>query len=174
MGALATQDRFNLGIVTGGASPQADLTTGGAQSVFARMITRGMPKNFSYYPLAGKMQILYDLNLVERVGYGYERDQFGNKKPQAHLNRENMIDLTLKYETNPINFLSNEICINHRIGPPFIKGIRVENEKQKNQLVQALKKENVVTQNDLGEECINDIPLEQFIRVGNVEPEDWS
>lgn len=174
-GALSSQDRFELGIMAKGDSSGADLQSGGGDSVFVRMITEGMPKNFNDYPLNGKMQILYDLDLVERVGYVYSEDKFGTKDPSDYRERPTVTKLVENIEIKPNEYMGNEICIHHRIGSEFIKGIRVNNDSEKAILIEALKKEpNLVTQNNLKQDCFNGIPLDQFIRVGDVKKEYWA
>jgi hypothetical protein len=150
------------------------LRTGGGDSVFVRMITKGMSKNPDSYPLSGEMQILYDLDLVERVGYVYPGDKYGNKDPLEYQARPSVTELTSMIEKNPSSYMGNEVCIHHRVGPEFIKGIRVKNTAQKDELIKALKKEGLVTQNSLKQDCFNGIPLDQFIRVGDVKAEYWA
>jgi len=173
-GALSTQDRFQLGIIAKGVSSAADLEEGGGESVFLRMITNSMPKNLNSYLFVGHIQILYDLDLVERVGYAYSNDQYGTKEPFVYKKRSNIVELTNKIEANPIDSMNNEICISHRIAPKFIKGIRVKSSTEKDQLVETLKKEGMVTRNSQNQECFNDIPLDQFIRIGDVKAEYWA
>ena len=173
-GALSTQDRFQLGIIAGGASSQEDLITGGAGSVFLRMVTNNMPKELDTYPLAGHIQILYDLDLVERVGYAYSQDLYGSKTSTAYQNRLNIINLTTQINTHPLNHLDNEICINHRVGPEFIKGLLVKSEKEKQQLIVVLKHKGLTTKNASHQDCFNGIPLDQFIRVGIARPDYWN
>lgn len=173
MGALSSQDRLDLGIIARGSSTGVDLAAGGGDSVFLRMLTNSMSKKLNKYPLAGQMQILCDLDLVERVGYGYLKDSYGGKDPNIYSNRSTIMKLTETLEAKPKEGKANEICVHGRIGPEFIKGIRVNNEDEKNKLIEALKKDNLVTQNALKKDCFNQIPLDDFIRVGEVKPEYW-
>ena len=72
-----------------------DLKSGGAESVFARLITENMPKNPGDYPVGGRMQILCDLELVERVGYIYSKDEFGSKEMIKYYNRPSVLELQM-------------------------------------------------------------------------------
>jgi hypothetical protein len=229
-GALATQDRFELGIIAHGASVRADIQNGGAGSVFTRMITHHMSKNLGAYPLAGHLQILYDLDLVERVSYAYPEDKYGTKIPDVYGTRSSIIEFTEKIEAKEIEiqkllneeieakeieiqklqaeeietkeiekqkFLAqkiegkkieiqklrakegsetmlNEVCIRNRVAPNFIKGIRVNNEEEKLNLIKILEQEKLITLNDLQQPYINGIPVDQFIHIGDVKAEYWA
>lgn len=164
LGALSTQDRFQMGITAQGVSAEDDLRSGGAESVFTRMITQGM-QNLKIFAFQGKMQVLYDLDLVERVGFAYSKDKFGSKKPKKYQKRFNIVNLVKQIETNPAAFNENEVCIRNRVAPQFIKAIKVESDKDKAVLIAALKSEGLVTKKS-GKEVINGIPLDKFIVVG--------
>ena len=173
-GALSTQDRFQVGITIVGDSSGEDLRTGGGGAVFARMITKNMPKTPKSYPLHGKLQILYDLRLVERVGYAYGADKYGTKEQKEYANRANIVELTKQYQNDPWRAKGNELCINHRIGPEFIKGLLVENDKQKDELIKLLTAEGLLTVNIKNETCFNGIPIDQFIHVGEFDEKHWA
>lgn len=165
IGALSTQDRFQAGITAYGASSPEDLRSGGGESVFTRMITKGM-QNETAFSLQGQMQILYDLSLVERVGYAYSTDKYGTKEPTDYQNRSNIIELVKKIERHPTCYKGNEVCIRHRIPPQYIRGIKVNNENDKLELIAALKSEGLLTKNAGGKDCVNGILVDKFIVVG--------
>lgn len=174
-GAMSTQDRFELGIITEGQKSMCDLKAGGGESVFLRLITKSMPKNLDHYPYAGDVQILYDLDLLERVGYAYSCNSFGTKNSILYKKRLNIIDLTKKIEKSICNFQENEICIGHRIGPEFIRGIRLNNSfvHCKDQIMEVFKKEGLVIKNSLNQDCFHGKPIDEFIRLGDVKAEYW-
>lgn len=173
IGALSTQDRFQLGIIAGGVSSKADLKSGGGDSIFLRLISQGMPKNLGEYPLAGRIQILINLNIVDRVGYVYEDNFFGTKDPDCYSYRPSIIELAQNIQEHPENYLQNEVCVHHRIDPTHIQGVRVNTQEEKQTLAEILRKEGFVTMKKTEKFFEDKIPLDEFIRTGEIEPEDW-
>lgn len=176
-GALSTQDRFQAGIMAQGASTVKDIVSGGAESVFLRMVTKSMPKEIKMYALKGGMQILYDLDLIERVGYVYPDDCYGEKHPTKYQFRPNAVQLALKLEQTVFSaskYVDNEVCVRNRIPPQFIKAIRVNDDSEKGQLIDAIKLEGLVNKDGEGKERINGILLDQFIVTGDFKNEYWS
>lgn len=165
IGALSTQDRFQAGITTHGMSSVEDLRSGGGDSVFTRIFTQGM-QNITNFTYQGKMQILYDLDLIERVGFAFSHDKFGTKVPAKYQDRPNIVDLVKKIETKPKDYLSNEVCLPHRVPPQYIKAIKVNSEEDKSVFIAALKAEGLVTYNAAQQEIVNGILLSKFIVVG--------
>jgi hypothetical protein len=175
-GALSTQDRFQLGIIAAGASVDEDIRTGGAESVFTRLLTNGMPKspNIGNYPLIGKLQILYDLDLVERVGFVYASDKYGTKEESDYQTRPNVVELAQRAASNAYGYRENEVCIRSRIPPQYIKGVLVKDNNEKTELIKALRAEGLITLNTSNHECINGVPIDQFIHIGDFQPEYWA
>ena len=173
-GILATQDRFQAGIIAEGASCYDDLSSGGAESVFARLVTENMSKNPTDYPLNGNMQILCDLDLVERVGFVYSADDYGTKEESSYSNRPSLLQLVENCQINPGDFTSNEVCIRNHIPPERFKGVLVLNQWRKTEVIKALKLEGLITLDNLKGECINGVPVDQFIHVGEFKAEYWA
>ena len=128
-GILSTQDRFQDGIIAYGASCAKDLESGGAESVFTRLITKNMSHDPSSYYLKGKMQILCDLDLVERVGFAYTIDKYGTKAESSYSTRPSILEVTETCEKDPSAQLNNEVCIRNRVPPEHFKGVLVESER---------------------------------------------
>jgi len=173
VGSLATQDRFQAGIIAAGASVQEDINSGGAESVFTRLVTDNMAKNPNSYSLNGKMQILYDLALVERVGFVYPSDYYGTKEESLYQYRTSVVELANDCQNDPHFNQSNEVCIRSRVPPKYIKGVMVANEGEKNALIATLKLEGLMTTDTLNREYINGVPIDQFIHVGEFKKEYW-
>ena len=172
-GSLSTQDRFQAGIIAQGTSCEEDLKTGGAESVFTRLVTEDMSKNPMSYPLHGKIQILCDLDLVERVGFVYTSDQYGTKEVVTYVDRPSILGLTEYCQNNPSTSKNNEVCIRNRVPPERMKGVMVKNDGEKDALVNALRLEGLLTLDTLTRECINGVPIDQFIHVGALKAEYW-
>lgn len=164
-GIMSTQDRFEAGIVVRGYGPNVDFVAGGAGSVYTRLITSNMTNYSSrIFDCKGKFQLLYDLDLVDRVGHCYNYVRYGTKKaPHYHdpLTRFNILDLTHNLMNSPDTNLSNEVCISQRVAPEYIKGILVGSKDGKREIIQALQAENLLSQG-----CFNGIPIAKFIHVG--------
>ncbi|QLH37174.1 MAG: hypothetical protein HWD61_14365 [Parachlamydiaceae bacterium] len=77
-GALSTEDRFKAGMIVMGTSSCEDLGVG-CKSVFTRLITPNLKSKLSKMDFKGRLQVLYDLDAVNRVSYGYKMDKFGSK-----------------------------------------------------------------------------------------------
>lgn len=181
LGVLSSKDRFQNGIKKSGISSQADLTSGGGDSVFCRiMIKKWLSssekkgysiKNISF---SGNIQILFDLSLLDRIGYGSDYDNYGAKHSCtifsnagcSHIDsnyhhRESLINLT--HSLHKSNNRNHEICIKHRIPPEYICGLQVRSENHKEALIKILKQESVIQEETNN---INGVLVDQFIHVG--------
>ena len=170
-GALSTQDRFQLGLVVAGASPGADFALGGANSVFTRLVTSNMRLNPEDFALCGMMQILYDLNLVEQVGYCYPGDVFGSKNPSVYKERGNIVELAIEGQ-DKLRY-NNEFCINGRIAPKYVKGAMVRDQMEKKELIAALEQHGLITENETHEKFCSGIPIDDFIHIGYFDEKYW-
>ena len=175
-GALSTLDRHQHGIIAFGASAKMDYESGGAESAFARLIASNMTADPSAYPLCGHFQILYDLSLVERGGYCYRGDDYGTKDPQKYQARPSIIELTqdIQKSFSPYAYVGNEVCIYKRIPPQFMKGLLVGNQEEKDKLVKILRDNGLITVNEKMKECINGVPIDQFIHIGHFKKKYWT
>lgn len=175
IGALSSQDRLEIGIIVLGDSTMTDLKSGGGESVFCRLITKKMSNYPECYPMHGSIQILYDLKLVERVGYCYKHDMFGTKKSKEYHLRPSILNLTQTIEGSsfPMDYRDNEVCIRNRISPDYIKGILVENEEEKQLIIETLMAEDLITENLQFEKFYRGIPVDDFIHVGNLKGKYW-
>ena len=175
-GSLSTLDRHQHGIIAQGASADIDYVSGGAESVFSRLFTSNMKPITGLYPLHGEFQILYDLALVERGGFCYPDDKYGTKEPATYQNRPSIVKLAHDIQKgDPEDFLSNEIVVYKRIAPRFMKALLVKTQEKKDKLVKTLRDKGLITVNDKMEECINGIPIDQFIHIGDeFKKEYWA
>lgn len=174
-GALSTQERFRLGLIVHGVSSESDITSGGADFVFTRLLTKKMTAAAEDYIFSGQIQVFYNLDLIERVCCNYYGDFGGTKDPYSYRLRSSIFELAKHCETSPHDLRLNEVCVYSRILPQFIQGIMVPNEAAKKELINILRKEGLLTNNDEGEECVNGVPVDRFIRAGALFQLDyWS
>jgi len=170
-GALSTQDRFQRGILINGWSRCEDFGSGGADSVFTRMVTNKMSMDPAEYAAVEKQfQIIYDLKLIERVGYAYSFDRYGSKKIEDYPYRSNVLE-TANQEN--LFCYQNEVCIKNRVPPSYIKGILIDKKLNKNDFIDELKQLDMITINQNNEECINDISVDKFIHQGDFDQSYW-
>lgn len=167
-GALSSQDRFEKGWIVKGASSSTDLRVGGGDHVYTRLITKSdISKRTSTtkFAFCGHVQILYDVKLLERGGFGFRDDQYGSKQGEAYKKRSNFVDLARGLVDE--GSYSNEIMIKNRIPPQYIKGLVVANENDKTALLQTLRGAGRVELRD-GKEFMKDLDVlaTDFIHVG--------
>ena len=111
MGMLSTETRYTNNINAKGLSASADFWTGGADRVFAQMITEknckdGMGLDKLYY--YSKVQMLISLDALETGTYQYPHDSFGTRK----------VDPWSPYTHRP----SITEFINHQQNSPWVYG----------------------------------------------------
>lgn len=154
-GALSSQDRFQMGLFHLGASSARDLSYGGGDHVFTRLIGKShqelnIKKQFL---MSGKVQVLYDLDLVNRGGYGYSSDHYGSKEvdtmESVYDTRLNLIELTQEIIEQGAQGTGNEILIKNRIDPQYIRGFVVATQEDKKKLMELFQKKNLVREGKL-------------------------
>lgn len=133
-GALSSIDRYENGLFVRGGSTSHDIARGGADNVFTRMITPTLcEKPIIYFDFAGEVQILIDLSVLDRGGYGYAADLFGSKSPEVYPMRGNLVDFAHKGLNN-----RNEVMVKHAIHPKYFKKILVDSEETRKKIVDEL------------------------------------
>ena len=127
-GALSSHDRFLDGRIIAGASSVADLETGGGRHVFTRLITDEVSKNEiknANFQFARDCQVLFDLDVAERVCYMYPNDQYGSKDPVNYVNRTDVVTTAEHLDEGDT---SNELMVKGRIPPAQFRAIVVQKE----------------------------------------------
>ena len=81
---LATTNRYGRGIFATGASSFADMGTGGADSVFTRIVFNNQVGNERRYGSFGNYVFVFDTKALERTDwYAYDGDRFGTTEDYA-------------------------------------------------------------------------------------------
>lgn len=179
IGALSAQERMSAGIGGWGWGMPLDFARGGAESVFATLITKKamdkVPISKFLYP--GSVKVFYDLKLLERIGYSFFKDCFG-AKDSSYVDpkkRKNILELVNEIygEEKYKSLTSNDVCIHAGILPEYIKGILVDSNAKKKEIISKLQKEGVIKNG-----CINNVSIDKFIRVSkwteNYKEEHWT
>ncbi|CDR34005.1 SH2 domain-containing protein [Criblamydia sequanensis] len=172
-GPISSQDRLQAGIMIHGASTGADLETGGGDRIFTRMINKQTsPKPINNFPFSGSIQLLIDLEALNRGCYAYNSDKYGIRNP-VHYNyyeyakRASILDFTATQT-------DNEVMLKNRIDPQYIKGAVVQNQGAYEQLVEALKEASIV-KSIMGKDYVYGKPIEQFIKIAHkFDPSMWN
>lgn len=157
-GLQSTNHRCFTGINMTGASPKADMRSGGADNVFTRIgVKNGNGARFNSSFKGGPFRIIIDEKELGRTDwYAYPNDSFGTTKPSDMLGRMSATDfaraMNKSYEEG------NEIMFRQIISSESFTGILCETKSDMTQLLQALKAEGITT--------INGIPIAQFVKVG--------
>ena len=157
-GLKSTNQRTFTGVRLTGASPQSDMGTGGADSVFTRLGIRGNGQRFNNSYSGGPYRIIIDEAELGRTDwYAYDCDNFGTTRPSEMLRRMSGTDfakaMKRSYES------SNEIMFRHEIPTTSFTGIMCETPADRDTLIQAFQTEGITE--------INGTPLAKFIKVGS-------
>jgi hypothetical protein len=164
MGLLSTTSRFEGGQFIEGMSSDADITTGGCDSVFTRLKTKseialGVERAFSHF--YGGASIVLSLECLDRGSYQFHYDEYGEKgNAHAYLTHDNPITFAAKQSALPTD--SNEVMLNQTITPKHIKAIVVNSQYEKLALISKMEKEGLVSTHN-GKKFFLEKALEDFI-----------
>ena len=141
-----------------GASSSADVESGGADSVFMRIITASAQgqKEFRDHYASGNYQILVDIKELERTDwYAYQNDRYGTAKGAEFENRlpalQHVEHLDSYYKED------NEIMFRQAVPVSSWTGIACQTMQNKSSLEDAFVNEGI--------KSINGIPVDKFIQV---------
>lgn len=170
-GPLASQDRYEAGLLVNGASSGTDYLTGGGDSVFTRMVTETSiadEVSISTYQLSGRAQILVDLDVLARGGYAYIEDAYGAKNRfgdhESYENRMNLWECTAQVNISERNLYANEFMVKNHIPPSVIRGVVVADANMKRNLIEEMRNAGLIVEQE-GQELINGKPIDEFIHV---------
>jgi hypothetical protein len=108
----------------------------------------------------GRIQVLFDLDLINRVGYAYDDDHFGAKSQQTYGKRKNLVDLV--EDINGPDGYNNEVLIKNYVAPQFIRGFLID-DGNKLAFIKILREQGLIQENEKGQECIYGKLLSEFI-----------
>lgn len=137
-GLVATQSRFQAGVLIEGTSSESDLASGGGNYVFTHLINERLKDQF--FLSERGVEVLIDLDATNLPSFGYREDTFGSRRSDDYKVRGNLVDT---FDTEK-NISRNEVMIKDRIPPKFFKGILVHSQEVKKQLVERFLKEGWV------------------------------
>ena len=157
-GLSSTNRRCVAGMRLGGASPESDMQTGGADSVFTRIgVKTAKSERYSSCFSGGPYRIIIDQKELGRTDwYAYTFDNFGTTRPSEMAARLKPEDFVKGMKRN--YQYGNEIMFRRGIPLSSFTGIKCETQAARTELIRKFKLQRITE--------INGVPLEKFIRVG--------
>ena len=157
-GMSSTNRRCITGNRITGSSPESDMGTGGADSVFTRLgvKTGGVRFNNSY--CGGPYRIIFDVGELGRTDwYAHTSDSFGTTSPTRMAQRLTPVDFVKQMKQSYKS--DNEIMFRQGIPVSSFTGIVCEDTAHRAELIQKFQAQGI--------QEINGIPLAKFVKVGN-------
>lgn len=154
---LATTNRWGRGIVSNGASSSADIRTGGADSVFTRIVHNKDIAGGEYrYASFGDYVFVFDKKALARTDwYAYTSDEFGSTELGTFKNRPGTEAFYKATQTSYRR--SNEVLFRKSLPMDTLTEVRVP-AKDVQPLIAMLKQRGITK--------INGIKLENLIKAG--------
>jgi len=183
-GMMSSMNRFELGIIGAGNSPEENVATGSANQVFTRPLTDNQfdtEHDWASYAIEGNILLLMDASLAERLPYGYPSDRAGLRNPRhmgktVRMAQKEFPELGLHGSRMQERQRLEEICGAQRrsdktlptaevmfadlIGSDYIYGAVVHTEKDKRAVIEVLNKNGI--------DNIQGKPLKDVLFVGNL------
>ncbi|MBI4818062.1 MAG: hypothetical protein HY791_17500 [Deltaproteobacteria bacterium] len=156
-GQKSSLTRFQEGMLVQGKSSNSDFGTGGATSVFTRLVTQSAidgGQRFQDWGGSRPYKLVLSRDVLARTDwYGYNGDNFGRTTGLKDDNHGAKICATIeaKYAS------SNELCFPVGNDPAFINYVVTDNQQRKNDLINYLKSKGI--------EAHNGRSLDDLIRV---------
>lgn len=159
-GLRSTNGRCFSGVKLTGSSPEADMRTGGADSVFTRIGVKCKSKpRYNDCYAGGPYRILIDEKELGRTDwYAYPGDEFGTTDPSKMGGRMAGTDFAAAMKQSYRS--GNEIMFRQGIPTSSFIGIRCETQAARTELIRRFKLAHMTE--------INGVPLDQFIKVGTL------
>lgn len=159
-GLMSTTVRFQNGIIRQGLSSIADIETGGADNVFTRLAPRAYKGKRDFADSFGGWgyRILIDPKELARTDwYAYTSDEFGTTSEFTFKYRPSSIKFIREMNSGDIYYRNNEVMFRKGIPKSSFIGVAVDDEYQRQKLIQKLKEAGITE--------VNGIKIEKFIKV---------
>lgn len=156
-GLMSTCERYRFGMFTGGASPQSDLETGGADSAFARLVPQSArgKRRFNESYKGGGYRLIIDAAELDRTDwYSYGHDAFGRVYGdfERRLAPDEFIQrLNREYRPN------NEVMFRKGIRKERIIGVTCDSSYKRDVLLQEFRRAGIME--------VNGKNIEDFVKV---------
>ncbi len=187
MGMISTELKDTYGLNANGLG--GSYYHGGADSIYMQMLTeQNVKDNLNlenlYY---SKARLLISLDVLETGTYQYPDDCWGTRivekedsfwfSPDDYKLRPNILELTDQIQSEPTpkwfwKYASHEVMAKERIDPSYFTGMILEDQHTKDDLIDYLRKHNLIHKDTSGNETVLNIALDRFFRVGTHVTED--
>jgi hypothetical protein len=160
-GMVCSEDRLRAGMSeTKGMSSMSDIQSGGASYIFTRLLTKNLLFQVVDASSSGVL-MCFDLSLVNRGGYAYESDQYGdkNKTSPGYFNYQNRLSFPEFARLTTLD-CRNEVMIPHYIPPESICCVFTGSQRIKNALIQEMTENNMIQ-----EGRYKTRPIDEFIKI---------
>ncbi len=165
-GLLSQEKRDAAGMSAEGLNDGFHYEMGGARSVYTQMVTKkDIEEETSEFGYDSPVRLFLSLEALNQSSYQYLWDDFGIRDAAQYISRPTLLEFLKR---SPRLFGGHEIMLPDRVLPEHIKSMQVASEEIKQQIIDHLRKCNLIQEG----ETINGIPLDQFIRTDeHVTPE---
>src|SRR5690606_8478928 len=158
-GMMSSKARMDHGILTQGASTSSDFLSGGADSVFLRVVSRnqvGRGRRYSQYFMGEGIRVHFDPKLLQRTDwYAQAEDTYGRTWGPDWEGRRSGVEFVKGQARNPT--CDNEVMMRRGVSSEYMTEITVDTEWVRETVIQALRAD--------GWETINGKPVEEFVKV---------
>jgi hypothetical protein len=184
MGMISNELKDIYGLRASGLG--SDYWTGGADSVYTQMITqKNIEEGFNLSKLYhSKVRMLISLEALETGTYQYYDDSFGTRifddehflswGESSYTTRPDILEFTkqLQHSDCSWKYNRNEVMIKERLDPKYFTGIVLNSEETRAGLLNHLRTQDLVKQDESGRETILNIDVDRFLRVGKFATEE--
>lgn len=161
-GLMSTTERYSRGVIRSGHSSDSDMNTGGADSVFTRIL-ENPDNNITRGINSGSYMIVLKPEIFDRTDwYSYSEDRFGSTDKRVFWRRLSPDEILSKITTEHYCLL-NEQMFRIGIGANYIESIRVGGSQSRQEIITKLQ--------SMGLEKVGDKSLEEII-ILNKEAEE--
>lgn len=155
-GLMSTHERAKKGLLANGKSSMTDLKTGGADSVFTRMVTKDGIKSWSQNqtPDLG-INLVFKPDLLDRTDwYAYDEDTYGSTDPEKFARRQSPEEIFQAQKEVGFSY-ANEQMFRTGISMEKVAAITCINDDAVKDVLRTLMKNNITE--------INGVPIEKFV-----------
>ena len=138
MGLLATQERYESGMIIAGASPADDFKENAADSVFLRLITQSAIDQNSELStstnLGGNIQIYPHVKVLNYMPYFHTKDNYGARNPESvrrgdfYRERPGALEFISSNQRTWVE--NNEVMLKKRLSPDHITLITYQDPRK--------------------------------------------
>jgi hypothetical protein len=168
-GLICTTERFYNGIFKKGMSSSTDMGTGGASSVFTRVVggaktAKGNGGSAASTWYNTKPSLLIDQRELARTDwYAYGSDSFGTTVENKFRSRAGGKAWLTSHAADANT--GNEVMFRYSVGRDPVLGVAVQDDATRRRMIASLKAKGITT--------VRDQPVEEFVIVMR-SPTDWS